>query len=155
MDESTPRVLRCPRCHDSLELARGVHVCRACRGGFVLESVLAEMVAARGDGRAIDYVPCAGESLACPGCGAPTLPTTIEGVPVDRCPRHGIWFDVDELEQAVARAAVPRSTAIARVPTETVVADDVFINVLDLVEPLFGLGRLVGMLIQIVGEIFT
>ena len=137
--------LACPRCFAALEPDHGIHVCRACRGGFVRESVLVEMVAALG-GEGVRYQLRTGPVVACPACGDQMVATAIEGVPVDRC-FHGIWFDADELEPAVVRTA-----AAGRVPTQTVASSDT--DVVEVVDVVVEGGSIGLWLVEIVGGIF-
>ena len=125
MDDTT---LRCPRCHQALERAHDIHVCRACRGGFVADTVLYQMVAAH-PGAEVRYRPRGGQTLACPGCAGEMLAVAIEDVPVDRCVPHGLWFDADELGETVARTA----SRARKVTTHSVEASDtdVVVSVLD------------------------
>lgn len=63
----------------------------------------------------------AGERLPCPTCGDPMHATEIHGVELDRCAKHGIWFDKPELEVALQRVAdptlIPPLTSPAPAPT--------------------------------------
>lgn len=47
------------------------------------------------------------QALACPSCGDPMTPTTIHEVELDHCPKHGVWFDQDELRLTLYRVADP------------------------------------------------
>jgi len=49
-----------------------------------------------------------GEPIACPTCKGPMHATTIHGVALDRCARHGIWCDAGELQRALERVADPK-----------------------------------------------
>lgn len=46
---------------------------------------------------------------ACPACGASLVVEVLEGVTVDRCVQHGIWFDPSELESTLEHAAAEPS----------------------------------------------
>ena len=39
--------------------------------------------------------------LHCPTCDKPMEPVRLASVLIDRCPAHGIWFDPDELSEAL------------------------------------------------------
>jgi Zn-finger nucleic acid-binding protein len=102
--------LRCPRCGTELEQAGAGAGCRACRGVWVGEPALDEMlrtmhqqpIGPRFAPRAPDGRP----SPACPACGRPLVAVVLEGESIDRCAAgHGLWFDVTELEHALRAAA--------------------------------------------------
>lgn len=102
----------CPRCRVTLEDAGSVRACRECRGQWVLEPVLAEMVVAMrppGVPGTFSLVPISGmRNVACPSCGIEMEAVSLYGVELDRCPKnHGVWFDPDELEAGLFRAADP------------------------------------------------
>jgi len=48
-----------------------------------------------------------GDTLACPQCGDAMKPTVIHEVELDHCPKHGVWFDSDELRITLYRVADP------------------------------------------------
>jgi pSer/pThr/pTyr-binding forkhead associated (FHA) protein/Zn-finger nucleic acid-binding protein len=102
----------CPRCGVALVDARAARGCEQCGGLWVEEPVLSEMVLTmlppQPHGRLLLAVlQRAGEKLPCPTCGDAMHPTEIHGVELDRCPKHGIWFDKPELEEALRRVADP------------------------------------------------
>ena len=99
------------------------------------------------DGRAMTY-------LTCPRCGGPMARRAFErvsGIVVDECPRHGVWFDAQELEQALAWASsdpgraswsapeAPRRSGRSRVdlPLEPRSKPSAVIQVIDFVVDLF------------------
>lgn len=45
--------------------------------------------------------------LACPACTEPMQPCTLHQIDIDRCPKHGVWFDPHELRVALYRTADP------------------------------------------------
>lgn len=101
----------CPRCGVALVAAGSARACNECRGLWVVEAVLSEMVLemlppgqlARLE---LAVLERAGEGLACPACGERMTPTTVHAVQLDRCPRqHGVWFDRDELQAALYSVA--------------------------------------------------
>jgi Zn-finger nucleic acid-binding protein len=112
--------LHCPRCGAALEQAGAAWGCRSCRGVWLGEPTLDEMmremhdqpIAPRFQPRMAD-----GARLQCPECPAPLAHVTLEGVPVDRCTaQHGVWFDADELEAALRSAAGGEAAAPDGVP---------------------------------------
>jgi Zn-finger nucleic acid-binding protein len=112
--------LHCPRCGEALEQGGVAWACRACRGVWLGEPALDEMMREMHDQPiAPTFVPRIGDAaiLACPACPARLAPATLEGVPVDRCAaQHGVWFDADELEAALRSAAGGDAAAPDGVP---------------------------------------
>lgn len=81
---------------------------------FVDEPVLAEMILEmlppppRTFGPlALSEVQRTGQPLACPQCGDAMKATTIHAVELDHCPKHGVWFDQDELRIMLYRTGLP------------------------------------------------
>ncbi len=102
----------CPRCRATLEDAGAVRACTGCRGQWVLEPVLAEMVAAMrppGVFGTLTLVPSNGKQRGpCPSCGIEMTSVSLHGVELERCPKdHGVWFDPDELQAGLLRSADP------------------------------------------------
>ncbi len=100
---------RCPRCHADLIDARSVRACEECRGVWVAQPILEEMmVGMRTPPRHI-ALPLVAHSnrppLGCPVCEQPMEMWSLHDVDIDRCVRHGLWFDRDELEQVLRGAA--------------------------------------------------
>jgi Zn-finger nucleic acid-binding protein len=103
---------QCPRCGITLEDAQSARACRNCSGVFVEEPVLAEMILEMlppglFGTLALSEVKRTGAQLACPQCGDAMKPTTIHGVELDHCAKHGVWFDQDELRLTLYRVALP------------------------------------------------
>jgi len=86
-----------------------VRACTQCRGQWVQEAVLAEMMMAMlpagvPGGLALVLVARHGAPIACPSCGVTMERVTLCGVEVDRCPKdHGVWFDPEELQVGLRR----------------------------------------------------
>ena len=81
---------------------------------FVEQPVLAEMILQmlppppRAFGPlALSELQRTGQPLACPSCGDAMKPTMIHEVELDHCPKHGVWFDQDELRITLYRVALP------------------------------------------------
>ena len=105
----------CPRCQAALEDAGAVRACTGCRGQWVLEPVLAEMVIAMlppGVLGTLVLDPTSGKRTGpCPSCGIAMASVSLHGVEVERCPKdHGVWFDPDELQAGLLRSADPRAS---------------------------------------------
>lgn len=103
---------QCPRCRVALVDAGSVRSCRNCGGLWVEEAVLTEMVLKMLPPRPLSRLVLAvldrtGAPIACPTCHEAMDSTTIHDVMLDRCAKHGIWFDARELEAALHRVADP------------------------------------------------
>ena len=89
----------------------GAQACKACHGVWVSEPEIERRLRerCRTDPGPLVFSDGPGPVLPCPVCWDPMAPRSLEGVPVDRCGKHGVWFDVDELERAMraAQARVP------------------------------------------------
>jgi Zn-finger nucleic acid-binding protein len=97
----------CPRCGDQLAPLGAGRVCRGCRGAWIPETRLEEMVRTmRGELFAEELVfaerAASETALRCPGCGTALTPQTFATQPVDRCPNgHGVWLDDGELSSSL------------------------------------------------------
>jgi len=92
--------------------ARAARGCEQCQGLWLEEPMLTEMVLKMLPPQPhsrllLAVLQRAGERLPCPTCGDPMHATEIHGVELDRCAKHGIWFDKPELEVALQRVADP------------------------------------------------
>ena len=100
------RTLRCPQCAErELVFMADRWGCENCRGTFVqaaaLEALVSEMIDAPWAMPAmIGSGSCA---RVCPVCVTPMTEDTLDGVTIDRCPEHGVWFDPNELEVVLVR----------------------------------------------------
>lgn len=160
----------CPRCGVALVAAGAARACNECRGLWVVEAVLSEMVLemlppgqlARLELAVLDR---AGEGLGCPSCGERMTPTTVHAVQLDRCPRqHGVWFDRDELQAAlysVARHGIPPAAPAEPAPyTESVPREltlsiwmpDQFERDMTVRDPVIKIGRIATAHVRIEGD---
>ena len=103
----------CPRCGVELVEARSARACPRCGGLWLDEMVMSEMVHEMLPPQPISRLELAvlersGEPIACPTCKAAMHATTIHGVGLDRCAKHGVWFDAGELQRALERVADPK-----------------------------------------------
>jgi Zn-finger nucleic acid-binding protein len=100
---------RCPRCHADLIDARSVRACEQCRGVWIAQPILEEMLLQmRTPPRHIEIPLVAHHDrppLGCPVCDQPMEMWMLHDVDIDRCVRHGLWFDRDELERVLRGAA--------------------------------------------------
>lgn len=91
---------KCPRCAAELVDAGSVRGCVQCGGQWVPTDVLVDMtttmqITARPI--RLNWVSDRHETLACPTCGQDMETWKLYNVPIDRCAKHGLWFDRDEL----------------------------------------------------------
>ena len=102
--------LSCPACQVPLAYQGDRWACSTCRGLFVeneaIVALIREMALSPWE-----LPPGAGKpgERACPICKTPLIVERLEGVTVDRCDVHGVWFDEHELEQALHHAGTPPS----------------------------------------------
>lgn len=148
---------RCPRCSTGLTTIGSLRVCLSCRGVWMTEAEIGARIRERcpGDSGALEFVEGDGTALPCPACSEPMAACYLEGVPVDRCVAHGVWFDVEELERTLkaARARpirpgahLPAAVAVAGVaPSE---------GASDPVETGFAVLDVLGGVLEVVIEIF-
>jgi len=100
--------LDCPACRVPLAYQGDRWACEKCVGLFVENEALVAMV------REMALSPwelpvMTGKpgDRACPICKTPLIVEVLEGVTIDRCDVHGVWFDHPELEQALQHSSVP------------------------------------------------
>jgi Zn-finger nucleic acid-binding protein len=99
--------LLCPICTSSeLRFFGDRYACAQCSGTFVQNGALEGMVMDISK-TAFDLPPPSGAAgmRACPVCHGAMIVEELEGVPIDRCAEHGVWFDPNELTVALERAS--------------------------------------------------
>lgn len=118
MDPAPPA--SCPRCRnvplDDLPLVRH---CRRCKGSWISEETLHQRVAAaRGPrpGLGLTWRNEARAALRCAICAEPMETLVVRDTPIDRCQRHGVWFDANELAHVLV--AVAAVAAVAPAPAD-------------------------------------
>ncbi|MEO8699258.1 MAG: zf-TFIIB domain-containing protein [Kofleriaceae bacterium] len=97
------RTLACPACATALQFLGDRYVCESCTGVFVENAPLIAMVSEMT--RQLWALPAAIGSAgprACPICQKALGVELLEGVTIDRCLTHGVWFDQAELGAALA-----------------------------------------------------
>lgn len=107
---------RCPRCGIALTDARSARGCPQCGGLFVDEAILTEMIREMLPPGPLGRLQLAllqreEDPIGCPSCGEQMAQTGLMGVPIDRCAKHGVWFDRDELGAALHRTGAPGAAA--------------------------------------------
>lgn len=169
------QVAKCPRCRTvPLDDQPWVRHCARCTGSWISDEVLRERVAAA------DGVPPttdlawrheARAALMCAICAAPMEALIMRGIPIDRCPAHGFWFDANELAQVLALVVVVPAGAGAEsdvVSDATEVAVDLSLTVADgldiggaavsdgVIEVVVnGVGFVGEVIVEIIGGIFS
>ena len=117
----------CPRCRKApLDDQPLVRHCGRCKGSWIAEDVLHERVdAARGarPDRRLSWRKEARAAMMCAICAEPMETLVVKDTPVDRCPRHGVWFDANELAHVLAAVAVVPAPAAADPTHDSVVSD--------------------------------
>jgi Zn-finger nucleic acid-binding protein len=115
---------RCPRCSTSLTTIGSLRVCLSCRGVWLTEAEISGRLRERcpGDSGALEFVEGDGTALPCPACSEPMAACYLEGVPLDRCVAHGVWFDVEELERTLKAARARPIRPGAQLPVAVAVA---------------------------------
>jgi Zn-finger nucleic acid-binding protein len=73
----------------------------------VLTEMVTSMLPALTRWSQLTFAPAEGDRLACPSCREVMTPAQMHGILVDRCDKHGIWFDPTELEMVLRRTADP------------------------------------------------
>ena len=104
-------VIRCLWCPG--ELARAGKLLRCtCGAAWVDEPTLASLLAELD----LVWTPRTGDARACLDCDRPMEVVWLEGIALDRCALHGVWFDPSELalvlhhaEHATADEPIPES----------------------------------------------
>jgi hypothetical protein len=102
------RQLACPACKTTLAYQGDRWACTGCAGLFVESEALVAMI------REMALVPwempvvtgSPGERR-CPICSTAMQVELLEGVAIDRCASHGVWFDDHELEATLHHASAP------------------------------------------------
>lgn len=100
------RVLACPVCEGGALAYHGDRwACTTCGGSFVENAALRGMIEDI-TGRPWELPEAAGTigARACPLCGVKMIAEDVEGVPIDRCADHGVWFDARELAAVLEHA---------------------------------------------------
>lgn len=108
IDPYAGRTLRCPACGGALAFAGDRWGCATCHGVFVQAAALAELVSEMtGQPWELPASTGAPTERACPVCEAALRGEVIEGVTIDRCAEHGLWFDEAELGAVLEHAGEP------------------------------------------------
>jgi Zn-finger nucleic acid-binding protein len=116
VDPFADRALRCPTCVEQVLVWQDDRwTCLACTGALIPEPTL---VALTQDIKSAywELPPIGLEPGArpCPVCTTPLRVGEVEGVAVDRCADHGVWFEGGELQHALANSARPPRSWLGR-----------------------------------------
>lgn len=107
--------VRCPRCRTEPLDEQVIRSCRGCGGQWIGEDVLAERVAKMRETTqgTIAWAPASRAALPCASCEQP-MDTLVYGtIEIDRCRRHGVWFDRNELGALLLLSAAAPATVAA------------------------------------------
>lgn len=97
----------CPGCGESIATA-DFALCRWCHGAWVSEPELERRIRAVRNDRDLrievifEAAPLGIGGRLCPRCHGGLAPHTVGAVEIDRCSKHGVWFDADELARVLA-----------------------------------------------------
>jgi hypothetical protein len=113
----------CPRCGEPLDPGADRVNCAACKGVMIedqyLRPVIEQSLAVPLDALPLEERSAKDPALICPACRTPMTTHTLYGIEIDRCAKHGLWFDGDELrrvlEEAAKKSAIPRTTTAQKV----------------------------------------
>ena len=98
--------LHCPGCGEVLDTAGRTDRCPACDGAWVHEDALVGMLQERTS--TLVFLPWQprpkDNERTCAVCSQPMQTVNLGTVKLDRCPRHGVWFDADELAALLKEA---------------------------------------------------
>jgi Zn-finger nucleic acid-binding protein len=113
-------IRKCPRCATALVEQARMHVCMQCTGQWVdmerLDQMAADMHAVPRPAK-LPFDADPRPRIPCLVCNVDMDPWRVHGVPIDRCIKHGVWFDRDELRQVLAGGVdPPKPRSLARVP---------------------------------------
>ncbi len=100
---------QCPRCATELIDARAARGCGTCGGLWIGVGDVQEMMQQMQTPPEPMQVPfdrVVREQLPCPSCKDAMETHDLYAVPVDLCPKHGIWFDAKELALVLLRSRV-------------------------------------------------
>jgi len=102
--------LSCPTCDTKLAFIGDRWACDACTGSFVETGALDAMVSEMSKElwHLPDPVGDVGPRV-CPACKAKMVLEKLEGVTIDRCGDHGVWFDEGELAEVLEHVANPHT----------------------------------------------
>lgn len=83
--------------------------CERCEGAWVRHAVIRRLVSLMRSDAEVELMDAATpdlkgkRELVCPTCDAALVSQELEGVHVDVCASHGLWFDADELQSVLHR----------------------------------------------------
>ena len=104
------RRLGCPSCKETaLDYQGDRWACATCSGSFVENAALEAMIVEMSQkpwAMPAGSFGAPGER-ACPICKAAMIVQVLEAVTIDRCAKHGVWFDDKELQDALHHAGEP------------------------------------------------
>ena len=113
-------MINCPRCKVVLVEQGPMRACTQCTGQWLDMDRLHEMAAQMHSAPRPVKLPFDADPrprIPCPTCNVDMDPWRVHGVPIDRCIKHGVWFDRDELRQVLQGVVDPhKPRSLAAVP---------------------------------------
>jgi Zn-finger nucleic acid-binding protein len=92
----------CPRCGVDLVDVPDMRACTRCGGRWATEATLIRLATEMTPGEPnLPFLHHDRAALVCPTCGNSMTTWKLHAIEIDRCARHGIWFDVHELQQVL------------------------------------------------------
>jgi Zn-finger nucleic acid-binding protein len=113
------RHLACPACPTAeLKFQGDRYTCASCTGTFVENATLEALVMdVSHEPWSMPKVTGSEGPRACPVCTAPLFAEKLEGVALDRCDAHGVWFDPDEMAEVLEHAGTHHVSWLKRLFT--------------------------------------
>jgi Zn-finger nucleic acid-binding protein len=116
--------MECPRCHIKLvpQQVNGIEhkACTQCKGEWIADAEMSEILehmGIEGDEPLGSIKPVVG-TMPCPECKEPMANELSYGkskkVEVDICPKHGVWFDANELQPILEQVMLNASSRHVR-----------------------------------------
>ena len=104
--------MKCPTCIADLHQAGRTFKCNSCDGAWVQSEVLVPMLEQSASALVkLDWRPSGETHLRhCPECKEGMMTVKLGTVSLDRCEKHGVWFDRKELAALLGQARDFRAT---------------------------------------------
>lgn len=90
--------MKCPVCTKPLVEAGQTHKCEACEGAWIAEDALVAVLEQRASTLVkLPWAPRVGNPRPCAVCQDAMQTVDLGSVQLDRCAKHGVWLDANEL----------------------------------------------------------
>jgi Zn-finger nucleic acid-binding protein len=106
--------MQCPKCKRDLDEAGRTFRCESCDGAWVREEVLVAMLEQSANELvSLAWKPNTEDHVrACPECETAMQTVALGDVALDRCDKHGVWFDARELAALLGQSKQFRSEPV-------------------------------------------